>query len=201
MYIFKVKHTKQNKQRAKLVAIGTEYILLFAFWVLISGHHQLEYLLIGIGASALVTFLTNDILFDPKGNRESSLSVKYVLSCIWRFINYIPWLVWAIIKANVQVALIILNPRMPIAPGFITFKTKLTKKTSLVTLANSITLTPGTITVDLKGDTYIVHAIVPEAASDLESGIMQNKAGTIFHDCTDPVPIPSWIYSGKETAE
>jgi multicomponent Na+:H+ antiporter subunit E len=184
--------------QTRLIASGVEFILLFAFWILISGHYQLKYLIIGMGACALVTYLTKDLVYKPGHGKATASGLGYTLSCAFRLIAYVPWLVWAIIKCNIQMAMIILNPSMPIDPGFIKFKTRLTKKISQVTLANSITLTPGTITVDLIDDTYIVHYIVPGSASDLESGLMQNKAGAIFCDSRDPAPACSWAHSCED---
>jgi multicomponent Na+:H+ antiporter subunit E len=193
----KLKDVKLVRWQTKFTALVIEFILLFLFWVLLSGRYQVKYLLIGAGACALVTYFTHDLLYNP-GSRTAASGAKFTLSCGVRLIVYIPWLVWAIIKANIQVAAIIINPKLPIDPGFLRFKTHLTRKISLVTLANSITLTPGTITVDLQDDTYIVHAIVRGAASDLESGLMQNKAGAIFCDCEDTAPTCSWAHSTKE---
>ena len=196
--ILKIQEAKSARWQNKLTALGIEFVLLFLFWILLSGRYQLKYLLIGVGACAVVTYLTNDLLYNPRSRKTNTSGAGFALSCALRLIAYIPWLVWAIIKANIQVALIIMKPQMPIDPGFLKFKTQLTRKISLVTLANSITLTPGTITVDLKDDTYIIHAIVRGAASDLESGLMQNKAGAIFRDCKDPAPTCSWVHSSKE---
>jgi multicomponent Na+:H+ antiporter subunit E len=198
MDITQLREVKRARWQAKFTAIIIEYVLLFLFWVLLSGRYQLKYLLIGAGACALVTYLTHDLLYRPNSSKKIPLGASFTLSCALRLIAYIPWLVWAIIKANIQVAMIIIKPQMPIDPGFLQFKTKLTRKIALVTLANSITLTPGTITVDLQGDTYIIHAIVRGAASDLESGLMQNKAGAIFCDCKDSAPACSWAHSSKE---
>ncbi len=187
-----------SRWKARVVAFGIEFLLLFSFWILISGHYQLRYLLIGLGASALVTYLTKDLIYKPEYGKDVNSGVWYPFSCAWRLILYIPWLMWAIIKCNIQIAMIILNPRLPIDPGFLQFKSKLTKKVSLVTLANSITLTPGTITVDLNNNIFLVHAIARGSASDLESGLMQNKAGAIFCDIKDSAPSCSWVHSCEE---
>ncbi len=72
-----------------------------------------------------------------------------------------------IIKANIDVARIVLHPRLPIEPSIVKFKTTLKGDTAKVSLANSITLTPGTITMDIIGDTFYVHALTREAAEDV----------------------------------
>jgi multicomponent Na+:H+ antiporter subunit E len=198
MDVIRVRKAESIGRRNQLIAAGLEFTVLFAFWVLISGHFQLKYLLMGVGFSALVTYITKDLIYKPGYGQTAALGAGYILSCAWRLILYIPWLVWAIIKCNIQIAIIILNPRLPIDPGFLQFKSQLTKKVALVTLANSITLTPGTITVDLTHNIFVVHAIVRGSASDLESGLMQNKAGAIFGDVKDPAPTCSWVHSCEE---
>ncbi|MDH4196759.1 MAG: Na+/H+ antiporter subunit E [Candidatus Aminicenantes bacterium] len=77
--------------------------------------------------------------------------------------------VWEMIKANLHVALIVLDPRRPIRPGIVKIRTELTRDTAITILANSITLTPGTFTVDVdpeRRELYI-HCITV-ASSDLE---------------------------------
>ncbi len=190
---------KIGRQWARWTVIGIEFCILFIFWVCLSGRFQVRYLLIGVGAAALVTFLTNDLLYSSYGSKKyPELGAGYVLKSTGRWIAYLPWLVLAIIKANIQVASIILNPKLPIDPVMLKFKTNLKKKASLVTLANSITITPGTITVDQKGATFIVHAIVKGAAGDLESGLMQNKAAAIFDDDRCSVPDCLWAHYNEE---
>lgn len=91
---------------------------------------------------------------------------------------YIPWLIWAIIKANIDVAKRILNPRLPIAPRIV--RVTGTQKTDLcrVIFANSITLTPGTVSLDLDEEDIVVHALTKEAADDVQSGDMDRRVTT-----------------------
>jgi multicomponent Na+:H+ antiporter subunit E len=190
----KDKKANAKRQQIKWITIGIELIILYIFWILLSGRYQLKYLIIGAAAAALVTFFTHDFLYaNYRPEKLIGLGPGQILKSAIRWIAYIPWLVIAIIKANIQVAAIILSPKMPIDPGLLKFKTRLRRKVSLVTLANSITLTPGTITVDLKNDTYIVHAIARGAAGDIESGLMQNKVGSIFSDNVEPTPGYAWV--------
>lgn len=76
-----------------------------------------------------------------------------------------------------------LHPRMPIQPSFITFRVKLKKGISLLTFGNSITLTPGTITADIRGgEYYIVHALDRKVADDLLTGEMEDRVAHIFEE-------------------
>jgi len=190
---------KKRGWHSRWVAIVLEFFALFLFWLALSGRFELRYIIIGAFAAAIVTALTTGIVYanDETGDNQES-PLKFALACFFRLLLYIPWLVWAIIKANIQVASLVLNPRMPINPALLQFKTEMRKKISLVTLANSITLTPGTITVDLSDNTYVVHAIVPEAAGDLESGLMQNKIGHVFGEIKESAPSAHWAHSLEE---
>jgi multicomponent Na+:H+ antiporter subunit E len=102
----------------------------------------------------------------------------------FRYIAYWPWLLWQIVKANIEIALVILNPNLPINPQIITFRKKMSNPHAHVVLANSITLTPGTVTVDVKDDLYLVHALTDSAAKGLvpEDGEaeMLTKVSSVF---------------------
>jgi multicomponent Na+:H+ antiporter subunit E len=175
----------------KLAAIGIEFVILYIFWIVLSGHFEIKWLVIGMVASGLVTYLTHDI-FIPD-NTENWSGIRYLFRSTLRFVLYLPWLTLAIIKANLQVAAILIKPRMPIDPVMLKFESKLKHRISLVTLANSITLTPGTITVELEKGMYIVHSLVPGCAGDLETGVMQHKVAWIFGDHQDTTsPHCSW---------
>ncbi len=81
-------------------------------------------------------------------------------------ILYIPFLLWEIIKANIQVAIIVLSPRLPIKPAIVQAKTELKSDVGKMTLANSITLTPGTLTIDIIDDTYFIHCVKIDDTSE-----------------------------------
>lgn len=184
--------------RMKWIVIGIEFITLLVFWVLLSGRFQLKYLVIGIIASGIVTCFTNDLLYRHQENKFIYLSFRSIFFTTMRLFVYVFWLVWAIIKANIQIAGIILNPKMPIDPGILKFKTRLRKRISLVTLGNSITLTPGTFTIAIRSSTYMVHYLLPKSVEDLESGLMQNKVGDVFGDNKDPDPACKLSYFCEE---
>ncbi len=98
----------------------------------------------------------------------------------WRFIKYIPWLLKQILLANIHVAALVLRPRMPINPQIVTFKSKLETDISTVTLANSITLTPGTITIDIRDGVFYVHALSQKVADELNAGEMEDRVAHTF---------------------
>jgi len=186
----------------RLTSVVLQFISLFAFWLILSGHYQLKYILIGAVAAGLVTFLTNDLFYSAlhRGVRVET-KVQIVLLQWWRFIVYLPWLFSRIIMANVQVAYLVLHPKMPIDPVLFLFRTRMRKGISQVTLANSITLTPGTITVSLEDGKYIIHTLKPPLASELAEAVMQNKVAKIYLEEKEPPPAARWIYSLEELGQ
>lgn len=145
-------------------------IVAFGTWLLWSGHYTLEHTLVlamGILSCAFVVYLAGRLsIVDEEG---------YSIHLIWSLALYIPWLLWAIIKANIDVAKRILSPRLPIAPRIV--RVTGTQKTDLcrVIFANSITLTPGTVSLDLDEENIVVHALTEEAADDVQSGDMDRR--------------------------
>lgn len=143
-------------------------VFLFVFWFLLSGH--LEPLLLGLGLAAVV--LT--ILLAERMNIIDHESHPLHLSS--RFPAFIVYLFREIVKANIDVIKRIMTfRRTSISPQW--FEVPLPQKTDLgrVIYANSITLTPGTVSVELSKDKIIVHALTKEAADDLSNGVMAEK--------------------------
>jgi len=180
-------------------SIVLQFVILFAFWLLLSGRYQAKYIIIGAISAALVTFFTNDLFYHvlQLGERPG-IQVRQVLLQIWRFLLYLPWLLLQIIMANVQVAYLVLHPRMPIEPALLLFRTRMRKGIARVTLANSITLTPGTITASLEGSNYIIHNLKPPLASSLVEGEMQNKIAHVYLEEEAPKPEVRWVHSLEE---
>ncbi len=196
-----------HKARARyglraMEGIALQFGALFAFWLILSGHYNLKYILFGVVSAALVTLLSNDLfsaIFHHEEMEEESSSPA-VLKFL-RFLAYMPWLLYQIIKANIQVASIVLNPRMPIDPAILQFSTTMKRKVAQVILATSITLTPGTVTISLDNGRYTIHALVPASAQDLVEANMQNKVGGIFMEKKERPPDTLWAHSIEELAQ
>jgi len=151
------------------------FIIMCGTWVLLSGKFDAFHLSLGVISCALVAYLSSDFLF-------SSPRPRGVLSQWVRFATYIPWLMVEITKANLHVMKLVLHPRGMdmIDPRIVKFRSKLKSDLALVTFANSITLTPGTITVSvsLDGD-FKVHAI-DKASGDPLPGEMEQRIAKAF---------------------
>ena len=183
----------------RLISVVLQFAILFAFWLILSGHFQVKYILIGAFSAGLVTFLTNDLFYAAlRYGERAEPGIYSVFIQILRFVAYLPWLLSRIIMANVQVAYLVLHPKMPIEPGFLIFQTKMRKGIAQVTLANSITLTPGTITVSLEKGRYIIHTLKPPLAQELVEAVMQNKVAAIYDEEKERPPVTRWAYSLEE---
>lgn len=171
---------------------------LFVFWLILSGQYQLKYIISGIVTAALVTLLTYNLVFSVFQNDQRKGITSFTFSQVWAFLAYLPWLLAKIVVANLQIAYLVLHPRMPIDPALLRFRTRLQKNLAQVIVANSITLTPGTITIRLKDGEYIVHALVPSSASDVLESKLQNKVGKIFMEGREEPPNVLWSHSLEE---
>jgi len=149
------------------------FVMLLGFWALLSGKFDTFHLSLGVICSLIVAYLSHDLLF-------ANIRVGSGRVIAQRFFRYMPWLLHEIVMANFHVAYLALSPRMPIDPQIITFRTKLESDISWVTLANSITLTPGTITMDIADREFMVHAIDRKVADDLDTGEMEDQVAHIF---------------------
>jgi multicomponent Na+:H+ antiporter subunit E len=151
------------------------FVIMFGLWLILSGHFDWFHMSLGLIACGIVSSLSCDLLFPAP--RMKGLVRQWA-----RFIRYIPWLMLEIIKANLHVTYLVFHPRMMelIDPRIVKFRSKLKGDLALVTFANSITLTPGTITVDISIDgDFKVHAI-DKASGDPLPGAMEANIAKAF---------------------
>lgn len=142
-------------------------IILFAFWLLLSGYFVPFLLTMGVLSAIAVALLSQRMdLVDHEG---------HPVQLSWRLIFYWPWLFKEIMVSAWSVSRVVLNPRLPVSPTLVRAKTSQKTTVGLVTYANSITLTPGTISVDVKPGEILVHALTREAADGLLEGEMDRR--------------------------
>lgn len=138
------------------------FFVFLALWVIFNGTVTLEVVLVGAAISALLyAFVCRFMGYSPKKDWQGFKNLGRVL-------RYVVTLVWEIVKANTQVIHFILTSKYEIEPMLIRFRTDLKKEGSRAVLANSITLTPGTITVALTEDELLVHCLDKEMAEGME---------------------------------
>jgi len=142
--------------------------LLSAFWLLMAPYYDLVYTVLGILLAVLITAFWQRELFPPESKLR--LRPRQVIGLIF----YLSHLLWNVILASLIVARIVLSRRPPIYPGFILLQTKLKGNMSRVLYANSITLTPGTISIDLQGDRLLIHSLTKQGARGVFNWYMED---------------------------
>jgi len=136
-----------SKVKSTIIGIA----ILFAIWVLLAGISQGDLVFGGITVIILTILfhkkleLLGDIKLNPK-------SIIYMVIYFFVFL-------WELLKANLDVASRVISPKLPINPGIVKVKTNLKSPLGRAALANSITLTPGTLTVEMKGEYFYIHWI------------------------------------------
>ena len=163
-----------------------QFLLLLGVWLLMSGHYDFFHISMGV-LSALAVMLLHlrlrkyyvfeEELADAKARMKDVFPVRLRFG---RVLFYIPWLIWQIVIASLQVAAVVLNPKMPIEPAIIRFKTKFPNTSARVILGNSITLTPGTITIQIKGDEFLVHGLMDASASGIVDGSLPGEVAKLY---------------------
>lgn len=144
-------------------------LALFALWLLLSGKYDLFHISTGVFSSLLVVFIHRRLFAHSFfSDQTSPESIRFFFFC---FI-YLPWLFYQIILAAISVTKAVIFPKT-IDPALILFSTNLPNNTSKVILGNSITLTPGTITLLLEEDEFLVHGLMEKSYSGLVDGSFQ----------------------------
>jgi len=138
------------------------FVIMLSFWIILSGMFDAFHLTLGVISCLLVAHFSGKMLFE-------GLKVEVRVKQIFGMLAYGPWLLWAIVLSSLEVTYIVLHPRMleKMDPQLIRFKTKLKSNFARVTFAQSITLTPGTITVSVQDDEMTVYALTQNAANSL----------------------------------
>ena len=175
-----IEPTNQNQfsrtvRKKKLFPFIFTFIIAFAFWIILSGKFDPFHISLGIIACAIVAFVSGDLLI-------ASTNTKSMPRQWLGFIRYLPWILYQVFLANIHVLKLVFHPRMMtlIDPKIIRFKSCLNNEMALFIFANSITLTPGTITVSVSMDgDFRVHAI-DKASSEPLPGKMEAKVARIF---------------------
>jgi len=146
----------------KIVSI---FIILMVLWILLNWNFSTENMVYGLIVSLVLSIILSPFVpinFFYRNFFSDLLKILFL---------YIPKLIIEIIKANLNMAKIVLSPRLPINPGLIEQKTILPEKDTFKKLlvASSITLTPGTLTVNIDKDTYLIHVVEKQKYKDNRS--------------------------------
>ena len=150
-----------------MLRLASLLVALYVFWILMSGYFTAFLLSAGFGSALAVAWLARRMYALDHESHPSHLGPAAVA--------YWPWLMKEIWKSGLAVSRIILSPRLPISPTLVRFKPHQDSTVGLVTHANSITLTPGTITVQAARDEFLVHGLTRDSAQGAVDSEMDRR--------------------------
>ena len=144
------------------------FFVLFAFWLLLSGETDSAFLLgAGVFCCALTAWFSARLeIVGDEGQPVTGLR---------SFLAYLPWLLWQVILSNIDVIRRVWRPKRSIEPRLFRLPIQLRHPVAKALYANSITLTPGTVTVRVENDALLVHALTEEAEVSLRDGKMEQR--------------------------
>jgi multicomponent Na+:H+ antiporter subunit E len=175
--------TRQTRRSLPFTDIGSAELVLvyavsFLFYLALGGWHVTDpyEVLTGAVTAGVVTLTLARIALKTELSNLRLIGLTLV-----RLAVYTPILLWEIAKANVVLAYVVLHPRLPIDPRIVEFDAAVWGDMPVTTLANSITLTPGTLTIDVSRQHFLVHALIPDAEDDLLEGTLERLVRFVFY--------------------
>lgn len=171
--------TRRHRPDHRLLLPALQVVGLASLWMVFSGKFDLLHAGFGAFSIALILWRTNRFVVSKRHPAESeALATIRPL----RLVAYVAWLLREIVVANIDIAKIVLKRDMPIDPALISFDSALRTDLARVMLGNSITLTPGTLTVEIDGNRFLVHGISADGATGPAIDEMQRKIAALFGD-------------------
>ena len=151
------------------------FFWLLLFWLFLSGHYDVFHIALGVLCCLGIAYTSTDLLFVDSPDKKRPI-------VLLQFFIYTFWLLYQIIIANLQVAAMVLSPKLKIDPRIIVYRAdRLHGDVAKTTFGNSITLTPGTVTLDIRDRDFHVHSLAPKFASGLKSGDMEAWVARVYH--------------------
>lgn len=150
-----------SKRRSRIILFAT----LFLFWTMLVGSIDMDMIIVGVVVSLLISFFYRDgfsFFSEFRATPEAFIAG----------LKYYRYFFIELVKSNLRLSAIVLSPSLPVKPGIVKVRTKLKSRMGRLMLANSITLTPGTFTVEMKGQWLYVHCVTVDA-TDIEGATQQ----------------------------
>ena len=149
------------------------------FWIIWSGKYDINHLLMGVISCVIVTLWSSDLLVS-----QPKVGIVQRVTQFFKFLFYFFWLLYQIVVANLQVLKVAFHPRLEtvLDPQMVSFKSGMKTRLGQYNLAHSITLTPGTVSVEIEKGAFLVHALTKDAAD----GVPGDMARYI-----------TWVFGGK----
>jgi len=166
-------HNKENNPFYGILIFG----LLLLTWIVFSGQMDGFHLTLGVISCLLVTWLSGDLVF-----RDRRIGLMNRLVQARRMISYLAWLLYQIVLANLHLIRLTFSREITLQPQIVRYQSNLKTDFEKFLLANSITLTPGTITMKIMDNTFYIHAVSDLAARSLD-GEMERRIAKVFEPC------------------
>lgn len=161
-----------KKESSKINKFFFTWLILFVLWMAFTTSLEVAELITGVFISFVISLLTYKLFTNIGFRILSPKKIFYILKYVFVFTI-------ELIKANLEVARIVINPKLPINPGIVQVETKLKSDFAKMVLANSITLTPGTLTVDIIGNNFFIHWLYVKGT---DSETTYNEIAKTFED-------------------
>ncbi|MBN1288565.1 MAG: Na+/H+ antiporter subunit E [Actinobacteria bacterium] len=166
---------KRKSRSHNIRAVLPVSAMLFVLWLVFTMKTNREHLLMGAVVSVLIGFFTS-LMFNRK------MDANFSLKLLVKFPLFFVLLAWEIIKANLDVLRRVFAPSMPVSPRIIAFDSLLETDLARVVLGNSITLTPGTVTIDIEGSRFYIHCLAEAHQEDLLQGRLERMVAWLFSE-------------------
>ena len=154
---------------SKLRDTAVLFVTLMLFWLMLSGKLDADVLIVGAVASLIIALLYRDGL-------SFFTEFRFTPQAIVAGFRYYGYFLQELFKSNLKMAAIVLSPSLPITPGIVKVRTRLKSRMGRLMLANSITLTPGTLTVEMAGEWLYIHCVTL-GATDIEAATAEIVSG------------------------
>ena len=164
------------------------FVTMFAFWSALSGRFGEAFIIQGLVVAGVVTWASVPLLDTALASLGDHPRLR-----LWPFLTFCGWLVTRQAISAVQVGRIILTPGAHPDPAIGEFHTQLSSPAARTILANSITLVPGTNTLEVDDGTVTIHAFTRHDADDIASGALERRIGAIFGQDDLPAPTVTWV--------
>jgi len=181
---------ERQARRAVLAGRGvSQFVVVFGivygFYMLLAGGLHLVDLITGAITATVVSLTLAQVVF------RNPPPIRRGIRAVAMFLVYGPYLLWEIAKANVHIARVVLSPSLPIDPQLVSFDGAVWGDLPVTTLANSITLTPGTLTVDVTQREFRIHTLTESSREDLLAGGLERAVRFVFYGrATARIPSP-----------
>ena len=165
------------------------FALLFGFWIMLSWRFTPMFLIIGAASAAAVTAVAVPLMASAMG---PAMDLTRVPIRVARFVGYVLWLLGRIAVAGAQIAFTVITPGRPGEPQLLQFETRLATPAARTMLANSISVVPGTITLENDDGEFLVHAFRKSDADDLVTATLQNRIAALYDLQPEDPPQVAW---------